>query len=189
MIIMIAGKKGSGKDFVANLLRGKLRGYTEIEKFAQPLKRIITILTGYDSDDIESLKRIDRRFHVGLKEYNMRELMQTLATECIRDTFSKDIFSEYMLRKIKRNENTIISDWRFVNEYELIKNNTEQSVYTILVKEPEEDDSDKHISENDLNDFNFDFIFYNDKKKPLIEVDIDLLAVYNKIKGSESEKE
>lgn len=148
MIIGLVGRKGSGKTTVAQYLGTK--GYTEIV-FAEPVKQIVSILFGFDYEVLKGdtpEKRIKRDT---LKDpiwgKTAVEAMQYVGTELVRNNFDQEAWIKIAQRKIEaaieRGENVVISDVRFKNEIEFVRNMGGQ--IWVLYEHPE----DLRISEEE----------------------------------------
>lgn len=107
----------------------------------------------------------------------IREFLQTLGTECLRDNLSKNIwasalFSDYKPQKLSEYNPSrwIITDTRFPNEFKAIK---ERGGLMLKVVRTEKDSagnrvlsnhirSEIHSSETALEGYDFDHIIFND---------------------------
>lgn len=180
MIISISGKKRSGKDTVADMLT-KAFGYKKVS-FADKLKEVVALGMNIPIEDFYSDKKdeilktpliineektldlldellkikeyIDNYTHLKLlmvnKEFtSIRSLLQWFGTEIGRNQIDKNIWVESTLDEIYPHELTVIADVRFKTERDAIK---DVCGISILVKREVLDESDSHISENDLGD-------------------------------------
>ena len=117
MIIGLAGRKGSGKSTVAEILKEKY-GYRRLS-FATPLKDMIMAM-GVTEDEI---------FNLDLKEKPIerfggrspRELLQLLGTEFARNMVCQDVWVKAVEARIESNDQIVIDDVRFPNEAEMIR--------------------------------------------------------------------
>jgi hypothetical protein len=92
-----------------------------------------------------------------------RLLLQLLGTECGRDIIHPNIwinalFSKYKHRPMLEYPSWIITDVRFINEVEAIK---ERGGIIIRVNNPNVESTDIHISETELDNYPFDYIIEN----------------------------
>lgn len=185
MVIGIAGRLGSGKDTVGEVIQ-KLcltnNGVEfEIKKFAGKLKTIASLVTGIPVEKFE-----DQEFkqkHMGL-QWNMtyREFLQKLGTEAMRDGLHTNVwvnalFSDYKPQDapykhlgslledkhhgLLNNPNWIITDMRFPNELEAVE---EREGITIRVTRPDllSFETMLHPSETALDEAKFDYEIIND---------------------------
>lgn len=153
-VIMISGKAGSGKDFIAD----KIKNYLEDRN-----NKVLVIHFG------DQLKFICEKYFNwdGKKDKNGRTLLQTVGTEEIRNWdplyFVKSVM--YILNMYDYYwDYVIIPDLRFINEYEITnrlfktktirKSRTEY--HTILTEEQQ-----KNQSETEMDNFSFDY-YIND---------------------------
>ena len=131
MIIGVTGFIGSGKDTVANYLT-TFHGYKRIS-FAGTLKDSVASVFGWDRDMLEGTTKSSREWReqldlwwskrLGIPELTPRWVLQQWGTEVCREGFHNDIWVasvENQLRKAK--DNIVITDCRFTNEIEAIKN-------------------------------------------------------------------
>ncbi len=133
MIIGITGFIGSGKDTVANMFveRGCIH-----DSFAAPVKDVCASIFGWprellEGDTLESrdFREIPDMFwtnKLGVPNFTPRLALQLLGTEVLRNHFAPDIWInslEYRMRKLKEDAPcVVVSDARFRNELDLIKN-------------------------------------------------------------------
>ena len=133
MLIGITGFIGSGKDTVANMFVE--RGCAH-DSFASPVKDVCASIFGWPRDMLEGDTVESRDFRetpdmfwtkkLGVPHFTPRLALQLLGTEVLRNHFAPDIWInslEYRIRKQNLEAPcTVISDARFRNELDLIKN-------------------------------------------------------------------
>ena len=129
MIIGICGFKSSGKDTIAELLINKY----EFKKlsFAGALKDIISIIFGWSREKLEGLTKEDREWReqidpwwskrLNLPMLSPRWILQQIGTNVFRDNFHQDIWIAALERKIKNFTGVVITDLRFDNEINTIR--------------------------------------------------------------------
>lgn len=141
MIIGISGKIQSGKDTIANYLVNKY-GFIRIG-FADKLKEIAKDLFEWN----------------GLKDKNGRTLLQNLGYAM--RLINENIWVNYVLNNLDLNKQYIISDVRYENEAEILKENGAK-LWRIERKLDRNNEADKHLSEIDLDNYGkFDIIIDN----------------------------
>lgn len=125
-IIMLSGRKGAGKDTVADHLIEKY-GYVKIS-FAEPLKDACKAIFGFSDAQVNHslLKETVDEYW----EYTPREVLQCVGTELFRDALGQalpKIGNEIWIRALERRvmrlkndgiTNIVITDARFENEVE-----------------------------------------------------------------------
>lgn len=124
MIVVLVGRKRSGKDTVGERLC-KEHGFKKIS-FAGPIKETARTLFGWEPD-----KEDDRHLPT---EYGCtkREFLQWFGTEAMREGFprfskgfrekvGKDIWIDIAINKMKQGGDWVITDCRFINEAEKIR--------------------------------------------------------------------
>ena len=174
MIIAITGKKGSGKDTLADII---VNEYDFIKySFGDDIKLISKILFNFNNEQLYGNKKdiIDDNWHI-----TPREFFQKFGTDYIQNIFPKtfpNIFNkgnidnkEFWLKKFelwylneKRNKKiffVVISDLRFIHEYNYIK---KLGGYIIKIERDNLNDNinTEHISENELDNFTNDKFNY-----------------------------
>jgi hypothetical protein len=170
-IIAFSGRKQSGKTVCCEFLQGLLtsNGYKDvvIYNFADPLKEDICInmfgLT-YDQcygEDDNKNELVDAYWED--KQLTARDLMQLVGTDMFRK-LNNNVWVNALINKIKRSnhEIVIVSDCRFPNEIEAIKQNN--GLVFRLNRNPHKSD---HISEcildaNKYNWTNFSSVISNE---------------------------
>jgi len=168
IIIGISGKIGSGKDTVTNSIIKNFKEYKfKNKKFAHYVKKICALLTGINLKVLTNRQTKEKY----LEDWGMTvgRMFQLIGTESIRNNLHPDAWILTLVANSK-GQNVIISDVRFKNEANYIKNNG--GILIRLEGDPKEirgkDGRDlNHISETDLDDYeDFDIIWNN---KPPIE--------------------
>lgn len=152
MIIGITGKKGSGKSSIADYIVDKY-GYTQMS-WADPLKATIYAFFGITPEQEYEMKNdpgikvllIDDSEQPIIHEQTLRKFEQVLGTEVGREIFGEDHWVNLLDDRYSygENDNIVISDCRFPNEYNWIKN---RDGIIINVVRPHLDDADMHESE------------------------------------------
>jgi hypothetical protein len=176
MIIGIAGKMGTGKDYICNnivipILEKYNSRFLQMS-FADQIKVNVMTKNNISFNDVYIHKNAETR-----------TLLQTEGTELGRDTLGKDIWIRYFdnwmkVYKSRGVEHFILSDVRFFNEVEYIKKsdgiliyiNAPQRNYDRLYRESKGDPNiieklSNHISECDLDRLPhnyFDIVIPND---------------------------
>ena len=137
-IIGICGWKSAGKDTIGNWLTEN-KGFTK-DSFAKSLKNITAALFGWDrklleGDTPESRQwretpdhwweqHLDWPNHKGSKispRFTPRFALQYLGTEIFRDCLHPDIWVLSLKRRLLNKDKVVITDCRFVNELQMIK--------------------------------------------------------------------
>jgi len=149
-VILISGKKGAGKDFVAKQL-----GYKTLS-FAAPIKDIIATTLQISLDTLDAMKNDTTT--------DMRQMLQFFGTEAMHKHFGKEVWVDLACKELdKHSETVVFTDWRFVTEYELLTARG-YSVTTLRIDADVADEADQHESEIALDNFDFDFKFQNFEK-------------------------
>ena len=148
MIVGITGFIGSGKDTVAKMLVEK--GAVQ-DSFAAPLKDLCASVFGWPRDMLQGDTVESRDFRetpdmywtrkLGIDQFTPRLALQLLGTEIMRTHFNQDIWLDSLEYRIRKNEQqdtmVVVSDCRFKNELDLIKELNGIVVHVIRDELPE----------------------------------------------------
>lgn len=130
-IIAITGLKGSGKDTTADYI---IKNYDNWEKdsFAGTLKDAVSAIFGWDRKMLAGETPEDREIRETRDDYwseklgfevTPRIVLQKLGTDCLRCHFHQNIWVDSLERKIRNTtKNVIITDCRFKNELDMLRN-------------------------------------------------------------------
>lgn len=154
-IFFISGKAEAGKDTVANMMKDYMESLGE---------KVFILRFG------DLLKYILREYYQwnGIKDLYGRSLLQNTSDK-IKECCGQDFFAKFISQIINSDNekynmsSIIISDWRYIKEYESILDNIEhKNAITIRVMWEHEnslsDNQKNHSSETMLDDF--EFMFY-----------------------------
>lgn len=161
-VIILSGKAGSGKSFVANKLNEKLSNSIVIS-YASYLKEYVKNISNWDGSE-ESKEEV-------------RTLLQQIGVELIKNKIDDKFLINRVLQDVEVYsyffDYIIISDARFIDEIECIKNESNSFVINIIGKDNNlTNEEKKHSTEVSLDDYdNFDYIL--DNRKENIESDIE----------------
>ena len=169
MIILVAGKAGSGKDSISQYLVDNY-GFKH-DSLAAPLKRLVSDVFDIPLHILNPHNPKDRQVREEeLKSWpgwTPRKLLQFVGTELFRTNIADDIWVRSLWLRINKNptENVTVSDVRFPNEREYLVKMAPQNVYTIRVERPGCDGSTSggiktHASE--AFEIEADFVIKND---------------------------
>lgn len=159
-IILINGKKRSGKDHFAELLKKEMEEKGEIVEiiaFADSIKDILCTSLGIDLDAFNEYKNDREPIVIAGKEYNdVRTFIQKFGTEAMQTAFGKTVWVDVFLKKVEKSNSSyiIVPDFRFKHEY------IEDS-YTIEVINGYLKSKDSHASEIELDGFEYQFTVDN----------------------------
>lgn len=165
MIIVCCGFSGSGKDQVAKRLINE-HNFIKLS-FASVLKDILSILFSWNRDMVEGTTKESRDWRESVDEWWSEKLnipnftprwaMQNIGTDLFRNHFNTNIWILALEKKLEtlKNANVVITDCRFENEYNFLKNITYSEVKFFYIERCETPSwfydkivpSDLHISE------------------------------------------
>jgi len=176
-LIGISGKAGSGKDTLFKLIDFVATPdiLFENKKFAYKVKLIASVLTGIPLKKFDDQKFKKERLgyewsqvkhymtqgckHGYLDVMTVRELLQKIGTEAIRDNVHPNAWINALFTDYSDICNWIITDVRFPNEADAIK---ERDGFLVRIERPELKRYD-HLSETALDDYDgFDHTIIND---------------------------
>ena len=188
-LILISGKKQSGKDTVGKYLSDN-HSYN-IMSFAEILKdnasSFFRLLLNISIDDptfsTEKFKQKIIPWTFNKKQKTYREFLQVFGTEWMRNFFNDELWAEILAENIrnkiyiqnKLSHDIVVTDFRFPNEYTTIFENL-KDVYKICSVRINRDSGikkDEHISETAL-DKGFDF-------DATIDNNCSLAELFNKV--------
>lgn len=174
-ILMVSGKAGHGKDEFARLVKEKLESRGQ------------TVLTIHFGDAVKWLAK-EYYGYKGVKDTNDRAILQRLGTETLRaayPTYWGEIVAKFISATANDWNYVLIPDLRFYNEFETVCQYNE-NVTTIRINRFDNDGKPyynnnmrmnqlTHISECELDDFNFEYIVENRSDVAALSESADLL--------------
>ena len=187
-IILINGKKRSGKDYTAKMMKRELEnsGFSvAVMSFADPIKEIIATTFGISLELLDKLKNqkqeiyttrddaTDEEIYIGddlQLVSNFRTILQRFGTEAMQEMFGKTVWVDLLQKKADNSDCdfVIVPDFRFLQEN--IGDITIHIFNNAII-----DSIDLHASENELNDFKFNYEIDN-TEKPDISYDIQSIC-------------
>jgi adenylate kinase family enzyme len=160
MIIGIFGKKGHGKDTIADYL---VENYNFHKlSYAEPIKKICKEIFSLSDEQLinHTLKEeIDPRW-----DKSPRQIMQLIGTDLFRKTFSEDIWVNILGEKAKKllveGKNIVISDIRHTNELEHLFTLSNNVLILQVIRDIKDEKEDNHPTEQ----------FYYKEKIPIQKI-------------------
>jgi hypothetical protein len=145
MILGVTGLIGSGKDTVADYLC-TFHGFKRVS-FAASLKDAVSAVFGWDRELLEGSTKSSREWREQKDiwwserlnmEITPRWVLQYWGTEVLRNNFHKDIWVASVENKLRQSkDNIVITDCRFANEVNAIKNAGGTTMRVVRGKQPE----------------------------------------------------
>lgn len=141
-VIALCGKRGSGKDTVADYLVNN-HGFTKVA-FADPLKVAVKAIFGFNDDQLYGNKKEEEDPYWGATP---RSIFQFVGNECFRDSLEEyfpnigqDLWVKAMKRKLDSlvssgTKRIVVSDLRYMNELEMLQKEFNTKV-AVVVKKP-----------------------------------------------------
>lgn len=173
MIIGLSGYAQSGKDTVANILVEKY-GFIRIA-FADPIRELL-----YEMDPPVPMGVSSEKHTVGLQNYVdiygwdeakqnpiVRSMLQNLGVGA-RKVFGEDFWIEQALRNVNSEDKFVVTDVRFPNEADAIRDYEDSQVWRI--KRPNVEAVNRHVSETAMDGEKVDQIFLNNGTLEDLEV-------------------
>lgn len=179
LTIAFHAPKGTGKDTVAKGLRDKVwpqgqRHLIHLDKFALPLYRTVSALTGLSMEQLEDETTkevpwtIDTAPTQSLVGWSPRTLMEFIGTDVVRDKLGINHWTELMKARLSTRQHgiTIITDCRFLNEAQICD-------AVIELRRDGKDYDDGHVSRRRLPVHTLDDVIW---LKPRAEIDWEWMA-------------
>ena len=189
MIIGLCGIQGAGKDTVGDILVSEY-GFIKLT-FASTLKDIVSVLFSWPRDLLEGITEESRIWRetvddfwtekTGFENFTPRKALQLIGTDLFRIHFCNDIWSNIVENKIittlKNNPKTniVVSDCRFSNEFNLIKQFPDSYIIKVVRTPDISLNGSSHSSETEWLNYNFDEILQNDNS--ICELQIKLKSL------------
>lgn len=160
-IILVNGKATAGKDTFYK--------YVKENYLLHSTKKCVRMAF---ADELK--KYLLERGWNGKKDEEGRKLLQYTGDN-LKSRYGQDYFANIILEEIDESDADIIiiTDWRYENEYKIIK--SKYDVVTVHINRIGLVPNDTHSSENSLDNFNFDYIIINSGKKDFIQVIEDII--------------
>jgi len=186
--IIIAGKKQSGKDTLANyFIRDGYTRYAFADYLKASLKGFLQaqFYTTIDVEDFSNNRKKENyklRFPFCENEHSLRDLMQWYG-EMIKDKFGKFFWIKNLAYNAISNQSEliVISDCRFDYEFtEIQKLLPDFTFHSFYVERKSKATDDTHISENCLDDKKdlFDFVITNDQEVKQFKMEYERIRDY-----------
>lgn len=157
LIALYSSTMQSGKTEIAKYLERKYN--FKKMKFAFGIKQMIYVfISPFVLDAKEYIEGSKKNEIIPVIGKTSRYLQQTLGSEWGRDLVGNDIWINCLDARRPKNKDVVIDDMRFENEFEYIKNNNGICIKVVTGSHKTVD----HRSENRLNNFEFDYVIYND---------------------------
>lgn len=194
MIIGLSGKKRVGKDTVADYLVND-HGFIKYS-FADPIKEVSRILFNFTEEQLygDDKEKIDPTWKI-----KPRDFFQKFGTDYMQYQFPKEFpesnsvvpekcfwvkcFHSWYLkqREVDPDVKIVITDVRFIHEYDFL---IKEDAMIIKIENNNIQNTDSHISENDLNSFDsskFDYCIKNDSSLDSLHNKINEVIKYEQI--------
>lgn len=145
MLVGILGRIDSGKGTVADELVNTY-GFRQ-DSFASTLKDITAVLFNWDRAMLEGNtpeSRAEREIvdefwaeKLGIPDFTPRLALQLIGTDVFRNNFHQDIWVLSVMARYKDDDNVVISDCRFPNEVQIIRDLGGRIIQVDRGEEPE----------------------------------------------------
>lgn len=162
MIIGLSGYARTGKDTVADILVDKF-AFTKTA-FAEPIREALVrldpnIMVGYENMPLTLALTMYNWEQLKKEAPEIRGLLQRFGTEIGREMMGKDIWVDRAFDKLDVTEDIVFTDVRFKNEADRIKSHG-----GVIWRVTREDTGaiNKHRSETEMDDYDFDLLLRND---------------------------
>lgn len=177
LIIGISGPAGSGKSYIAKNALCSVDNILMVENFKRVNENLPQINCEILSLATPIKELVTQLGWNGVKDEKGRKFLQDISKP-IKEYNGDDYYAKLLYQKaIKENiDIVIIDDLRFISEVEYFKNNSDVNFVTIRVNRPNvastlTKEAQADISENDLNNYQFDYYIINNGTNMVEEVD------------------
>lgn len=183
-LVGLCGKARSGKDTVGNMLATK-HGYKRFA-FADRLKDVVRDINPYVPVEAPEVPkrwvRLDDLVHdIGWERSKenpvVRQYLQNAGTG-MRGRVGKNVWVDPVLMQSEAEENSVITDCRFLNEAEAIHDKGGLLVRIIRPGGGLQGGLGNHVSETDLDGTTFDWTIVNDGSMRVLEKQVDALEAH-----------
>lgn len=164
MIIGVSGYARSGKDEVAKIL---MRSYDYRRgAFADPIREFVLRVNPLLPNGLDVQHLVKVIGWEGAKaQPECRRILQEIGTVA-RQMFGENFWVDQLWKTVQPNEKIVITDVRFKNEADFIKS---QGGEVWRVHRPGVGPVNNHISERDLDNYNFDVVIRNESSLEALE--------------------
>lgn len=174
LLIGLVGHKGSGKNLSADFICAAFPQFHQ-DAFANTLKEVCAAIFGLTEQEMHDPATKEQR----LERYpfqSPREIMQKMGTEAVRSNWP-EAWIEAISRRIKMYPNIVITDVRFSNEAEMIRERGGKLVRISRPRVTPENEKDLHASETVQDKIEVDKELLNDGSPGLLRARV-LAAVW-----------
>jgi dephospho-CoA kinase len=177
MIIGLSGYASAGKDTVSQILVDKF-GYKRMA-FADSIRDILYTLNPLAQKGIYIKQLVDEYgWDIAKQDPEVRRLLQVLGTEVGREFFGDDIWVDTLIAKIEPEDKVVITDVRFPNEAREI-NYLAGQIWRVNRNGIEA--VNEHVSETQMDNYDFDFVINNNGSLEDLEQYITALIEDNNV--------
>ena len=150
-IICFVGRMGSGKDTAASVLIEEY-GYVH-RSFAGKVKDVASTVFGWNREKLNGCTPLDREWREIVDEFwgfSPRFALQKIGTEMFREIIDPNVWVKSLLMDIPETseEDTVITDCRFPNEYEALRKRGAKFVFVDRYQVSSSSRHEQHVSES-----------------------------------------
>jgi hypothetical protein len=165
---------GSGKDTACEHIMKHI-GNARHEKFATPLRECVQAITGVPVEKTQTVEGKNMYFEE--MEMTIGKFLQIFGTEIVKNNMYPNVWVDALFRRFRDDEIVVISDVRFPNEQEAVKNR--KGIVLEINSNREIDDTQvagrslNHASERALDGFPADYTIHNNGTLEELEKKLD----------------
>lgn len=173
---MIAGKKGHGKNTVANFIQDYCEENgieTNEYAFADPFKELMCATFGIDIDTLNKLKN-DRTPITSMDNslaIDMRLILQNFG-EGAKGVFGRNVWAEQAYRNLHSEKLNIITDLRLKLEQDYFISSPRKPIIIKVHRPSKEHKIDNHVSESEIDLINEDYFISNDSTEEDLKAEV-----------------
>ena len=170
MLIGLTGYAQSGKDTLAEILVSKF-GFTRVA-FADPIRDFCyeanPMISHVGNEPVFLRTVVDRDGWDKAKQISgVRRLLQNVGVAA-RNNFGQDFWVMQAMQKVRYESRIVVTDVRFINEAEWIKNYEDSHIWRVV--RPGVEAVNNHVSESQMAEYKVDQVFLNDGSLEDLEV-------------------
>jgi len=159
-IIALSGRARSGKDTAANMLMELVDLPITRIAYADTLKQEVATKLDISLELLDIFKNSTKTLEVNKVTYNIRKLLQSTADD--NRKIDASYYSKRLLNKIPKEGTVIITDMRYLLEYNELKKKYPNTMFIKLIRDGITIKDSNHSSETEVDSIPINTVIHND---------------------------